>query len=149
MHRLLSLGADEVIAFEDDGKPAEAALRKHFEQGVDIVLDYLWGPSADRTITAAASQKITSPIRFIQIGAVSEPNITLAATVLRSSAIQIMGSGIGSVAFEDIMRVLSKLLQAAPGAGFKIATRALPLDRLGEVWSLESHTPRIVFSMRA
>ncbi len=147
LNTLLSIGADEVIALEDDSNPSEAAFRKQFEQDVDIVLDYLWGPSAERIMAAASAQKPTVPIRFVQIGTASEPNITLPGTVLRSSAIQIMGSGIGSVAFEDIMGIISKLMQAASVVGFKIATKALPLYRIGEVWSMEGNTPRIVFTV--
>jgi hypothetical protein len=40
------------------------------------------------------------PIRFVQIRAASQPNISLPGTALRSTGIQIMGSGIGSVALE-------------------------------------------------
>ena len=144
---LLSIGADEVIPLEDDSKPPEAAFRKQFEQGVDIVLDYLWGPSAERIIAAVSAREKKDPIRFVQIGTASEPNITLPGAVLRASAIQIIGSGIGSVALEDITGILSKLMQAAPAVGFKIATKAVPLCRIGEVWSIESVTPRIVFTM--
>jgi NADPH:quinone reductase-like Zn-dependent oxidoreductase len=147
LNTLLSIGADEVIALEDASNPPEAAFRKQFEHGVDIVLDYLWGPSAERIMAAANAPKATVPIRFVQIGTASEPNITLPGTVLRSSAIQIMGSGIGSVSLEDIMGILPKLMQAAPAVGFKIATKALPLYQIEEVWSMQSNTPRIAFTM--
>ena len=58
-----------------------------------------------------------------------------------------MGSGIGSVPLEEIMAILSKLMHAAPVVGFKITTRALSLYSIGEVWSMKSNTPRIVFTM--
>ena len=147
LNRLLSLGTDEVIELEEDSNPPEAAFRTQFEQGVEIVLDYLWGLSAERIMAAANAQRAMAPIHFVQIGTASEPNITLPGTVLRSSAIQIMGSGIGSVPLEEIMAILSKLMHAAPVVGFKITTRALSLYSIGEVWSMKSNTPRIVFTM--
>jgi NADPH:quinone reductase-like Zn-dependent oxidoreductase len=147
LRTLLSIGADEVIPLEDDSNPPEAAFRKQFEQGVDIVLDYLWGPSAEQIMTAASTQRAMTPVRFVQVGTASAPNITLPGTMLRSSAIQIMGSGIGSVAFEDIMAIISKLMHVAPVVGLKITTKALPLYRIGEMWSMESNTPRIIFTM--
>jgi hypothetical protein len=58
-----------------------------------------------------------------------------------------MGSGIGSVALEEIMGILSKLMQAATTAGFSLATKALPLCCIGEAWSMESSTARVVFKM--
>jgi hypothetical protein len=45
------------------------------------------------------------------------------------------------------MGIISRLMHAAPEVGFKIATKALPLDRIGEMWPMESVTPRIVFTM--
>jgi D-arabinose 1-dehydrogenase-like Zn-dependent alcohol dehydrogenase len=47
-------------ALEVDNSPPEAAFRRHFEQGVDIVLDYLWGPSAERS--SAVLQNCLTPI---------------------------------------------------------------------------------------
>jgi hypothetical protein len=58
-----------------------------------------------------------------------------------------MRSGIGSVALDDIMRIIYKVTHAAPVIGFRIATKALPLYRIGDVWSMEGISPRIVFTM--
>ena len=145
---LLSLGADEVIALDSASSAPDAAFRMQFERGVDVVLDYLWGPSAERILVATANaSKKAAPIRFVQIGTTSGPNITLPGTVLRSSAVEIMGSGIGSVELHQIMGVLSKLMQAAPVVGFKMTTKAVPLHRIGEAWSTQSATPRVVFTI--
>jgi NADPH:quinone reductase-like Zn-dependent oxidoreductase len=147
LNGLLSLGADETIALDDDGKPPEATFRKQFEQGVDVVLDYLWGPSAEQLMAAANAGRTTVPIRFVQIGTASAANITLPGLALRSSPVQLMGSGIGSVALEDIMRIISKLMRAASLVSFKIATKAMPLQLIGEAWSAKSVAPRIVFTI--
>jgi hypothetical protein len=71
----------------------------------------------------------------------SKPNIIPPRGVLKFSTIQIMGSGIGSIPLEDILGILSMLMQAAPVIGFKIATKALPFYCIGEVRSMESNTP--------
>jgi NADPH:quinone reductase-like Zn-dependent oxidoreductase len=148
LNALLSLGADAVIPLGSDGDALETAFKEQFSQGVDIVLDYLWGSSAERLLAAGArGGKGSVPIRFVQIGTVSAPNITLPGALLRSSAIEIMGSGIGSVALEGIISVLSKMITATPVAGFKTVTKAVPLDRIGDVWSIESPKPRIVFTV--
>jgi NADPH:quinone reductase-like Zn-dependent oxidoreductase len=98
LNTLLSIGADEVISQGDDGKASEDELRKQFAQRIDVVLDYLWGASAEQILAVASAVKGTMLIRFVQIETTSAPEITLPGAVLRSSAIQMMGSEIGSVA---------------------------------------------------
>ena len=149
LNGLLSIGADEVISQDRDGKASEDELRKQFAQRIDVVLDYLWGPSAGQILSAASAAKGTTPIRFVQIGTTSAPEITLSGAILRSSAIQMMGSGIGSVALEEIVLILSKLMQASSQVGFQIATRELPISQVGEAWSADSATPRIVLTTNA
>ena len=149
LNRLLSIGADEVISQDQDGKASEDELRVQFTQGIDIVLDYLWGASAEQILAAGSAAKGTTPIRFVQIGTTSAPEIILSGAVLRSSAIQMMGSGIGSVALKEIVLILSKLMHASSEVGLHIATRELEISRIGEAWSAESATPRIVLSMNA
>ncbi len=93
LDELLSLGADEIVPLEDGESPD--AFRKVFEQDVDIVLDYLWGPSAARIIAAASAGK--TPLRFVQIGTASNADITLPGALLRASAIKLIGGNISNV----------------------------------------------------
>ncbi len=39
-------GADVTISLEQDESSLSRAFELQFRQGVDVVLDYLWGPSA-------------------------------------------------------------------------------------------------------
>ncbi|WP_260741424.1 quinone oxidoreductase family protein [Tunturiibacter lichenicola] len=149
LHALFAIGADEVIPLDHDGKTSKDELKKHFEQRIDIVLDYLWGASAEQVLAASSAAKRMMPIRFVQIGTTSAPNITLSGASLRSSTIQIMGSGIGSIPLEKINLILYKLMQATSEAGFQIETRELPLSGIAEAWSIENATPRIVLTMNA
>ena len=62
------------------------------------MIDYLWGKSAERLLIAGAKAgKEAAPIRFVQVGSVSGADIALPSAALRSSAIVLMGSGIGSI----------------------------------------------------
>ena len=146
LHALRSMGADVLIPLDQDGKAQLDELRNQFEQRIDVVLDYLWGASAEQILTAASAGKGTIPVRFVQIGTTSAPDITLPGLVLRSSALQIMGSGIGNIALEEIIMILSKLMQAASEVGFEIETRVLPLSRIEEAWAAESGSRRIVMT---
>jgi len=146
LNALLGIGADEAIPLDYEGKTSKDELRKHFEQGIDVVLDYLWGSSAEQILAAASGAKRMMPIRFVQIGTTSAPDITLPGATLRSSTIEIMGSGIGSIPLQEINLILYKLMQATSEAGFQIETREIPLSRIGEAWSKENATPRIVLT---
>ena len=70
---LSRLGADVTIPLGDGGDAFEDALKEQFGgDGIDVVLDYLWGQSAERIIIAGAKAgKDAVPIRFVQIGSMS------------------------------------------------------------------------------
>jgi hypothetical protein len=67
--------------------------------------------------------------------------------VLRSSAIELMGSGIGSVAFDRFTRCIGELLQATVPSGFKIATNPVPLSEVEQAWPMDEGTRRTVFTV--
>jgi NADPH:quinone reductase-like Zn-dependent oxidoreductase len=145
-----ALGADVTIPLLGDGPALDAAFREQFAAGVDVVLDYLWGQSAERLLIAAAKAGPEAvPIRFIQIGAVSGPEITLPSAVLRSSAIALMGSGIGSVPFDRFVNAIGELLHAAGPAGFRIEATPVPLSDVERAWPADDSARRTVFTVGA
>jgi hypothetical protein len=118
-------------------------------EGVDVVLDYLWGQSAEILIMAGAKAgKEAVPIRFVQIGALSGGNIVLPSAVLRSSALVLMGSGIGSVPLEGLIGAIGGVLQAVVPARLKIETRVVPLAQVEDTWNNDSGNSRVVFDVR-
>jgi NADPH:quinone reductase-like Zn-dependent oxidoreductase len=142
---LRALGADDTIDLRADRGELESAFRKAFHGGVDIVLDYLWGPSAETLIVAAAKAGADAvPIRIVQVGALGGADIALPAAALRSSAITLMGSGIGSVPQPRILAAIRGVLEAAPQAGFKVAARAMPLSEVAAAWDAGDSQSRIV-----
>lgn len=146
LREVAALGADVTIPLGDDPQALDAAFEAEFAQGVDVVLDYLWGQSAERLLIAGARAGADAvPIRFVQIGAVSGGEITLPSAVLRASAIQLMGSGIGSVAPDRLVAAAAGVLEAAAAAGFKIATEAVPLAKVETAWAKDAG-PRLVFT---
>jgi NADPH:quinone reductase-like Zn-dependent oxidoreductase len=146
---LSRLGADVTIPLGDAGDEFEDALEEHFGgDGIDVVLDYLWGQSAERIIIAGAKAgKDAVPIRFVHIGSVSAPNITLPSAALRSSAITLMGSGIGSIPMEGLVKSIGELMQATVPGGFEIATKTFPLSEVEPVWAEANSMPRAVFQV--
>jgi NADPH:quinone reductase-like Zn-dependent oxidoreductase len=143
-----ALGADVTIEVVADDAAMESALREQFAGGVDVVIDYLWGRSAERILIAAARARATSAtIRFVQVGSVSGPEISLPSAALRSSTMVLTGSGLGSVSVEGLVRSIDGLFQAAAPAGFEIAVRSVPLSKVAQAWSIDDSARRTVFTL--
>lgn len=148
LQSLKAIGADETIVLGEDSNALDAAIKDHFAAGIDVVLDYLWGKSAEQILIAGTKAgKDGVPIRFVQVGNASGGTITLPASALRSVPIELMGSGLGSVPFDRIVAAIAELLQAAADSGFRIATETVPLSDVEQVWPGEACNPRIVFAV--
>jgi NADPH:quinone reductase-like Zn-dependent oxidoreductase len=146
LQSLAPLGADMTIPLAEDGEALEKAFLEPFHEGVDVVLDYLWGSSMERLLIAAAKAgKDEIPIRFVHIGAISANSISLPSPVLRSSAIQLMGSGMGSVPFNRLLKAIEGVLQATVPGHFEIATTTVPLSKVEDTWPTEMRPSRTVF----
>ena len=146
LQALHTLGADVTISLAQDAATIESEFRSHFHDGVGVVLDYLWGQSAEQLLAAAAQVAPDAvPIRFIQIGAISGSNISLPSAILRSTAIELMGSGIGSIPMPRIFDAIAEVLNAAVPGGFKIATKVVPLSQVESYWTDVGGRARTVF----
>ncbi len=145
---LSGLGADVVVPLTGDG--LDGRFQDVMADGVDVVLDYLWGPYAEQLLIAAARAGPEGrAVRFVQIGSASGGDITLPSAVLRSSSIELTGSGLGSVPLERLPKAVEALFQAAAANGFRIATQAVPLTQVEEAWGAPEDGRRIVFTMDA
>jgi NADPH:quinone reductase-like Zn-dependent oxidoreductase len=143
-----ALGADVTIPLVENEATLEGRLKEQFAEGVDVVVDYLWGKSAERLLIAGAKAGPDAvPIRFVQIGSASGSDITLPGAALRSSAIELMGSGIGSIPLDRLVRCIGGLLQATGPGGFKIAVRAVPLSEVEQAWPNDDSTRRTVLTV--
>ena len=155
LKELLALGADVVIPFTLGishplgAKQYEQALIAEFTHGIDVVIDYLWGESAKTIIVAIArAVEDADPVRFVHVGGASrEENIELPGAALRSSAIQLMGSGVKSVPFPKLLDAIRNVFAAVTPANLQIATRTVPLSAIEENWDAPGK-PRVVVTIQ-
>jgi len=149
LQRLKALGADVTISVAQPADSMEAAFQEQFGgEGVDVVLDYLWGQSAELLIVAAAKAgKDAVPIRFVEIGSASGASISLPSAALRSSALQLMGSGTGSIPVERLIGAVGELMQAVVPGRLEIETEPILLANVEAGWTKDSGKRRIVFSV--
>jgi NADPH:quinone reductase-like Zn-dependent oxidoreductase len=142
---LRALGADLTVQLVEDRGVLEEAFKRVFHEGVDVVLDYLWGTSAETLIIAAAKAGPEGmPIRYVEIGSISGRDITLPSAALRSSSLELMGSGIASVPFPKLLEAIRGVLQAARSAGFKADIKPVPLTDISRAWTAVDVDSRIV-----
>jgi hypothetical protein len=86
-------------------------------------------------------------IRYVQIGAISGETISLSAALLRSSGLELMGSGLGSLSAAAIVDSLERMYQVAAQTGLKIETEAVPLADVGTAWGRAESGRRLVFTV--
>lgn len=142
------LDADATILLGGNSSRLETAFAPHFEQGVDIVLDYLWGESGRALLIAAARAGPDGrPVRFVQIGSISGAEVSLPAAILRSSAIEMMGSGLGSVGLAGLVAAIRGVINAAVPVGLDLPFEPVPLRDVARVWPQASASKRVVFMM--
>jgi NADPH:quinone reductase-like Zn-dependent oxidoreductase len=153
LEKLRDAGADVVVRFDLGAEPTEGvkqfedALIAEFTSGIDIVIDYLWGTTA-RTIIVAIAKAVEEahPVRFIQVGESSREPVELPAAALRSSAIQLMGSGLKSVPFPKLLDAIRHTFNIAAQGKLYLDTKAVQLSTIQETWNL-SGKPRIVYTV--
>ena len=145
---LREIGADEIVAFGDPD--LNGRLERAFASGVDVVIDHRWGVIAERILIAGArAGPEARPIRFVQVGAATGGEITLPGAVLRSSAIDMMGSGIGSIPMDRLVAAIRGVLHAAAPGGFRMATKTAPLADVEWLSAEDGGTQRTVFLLAA
>jgi NADPH:quinone reductase-like Zn-dependent oxidoreductase len=141
------LGVNETISLK---QPEESLLRSFRSalSGVQVVLDFLWGSSAELILKAAAghgSPEGEPRIRFVQIGSMGGSTITLPAQLLRSSGVELLGSGLGSLSSQQILQSLRAMFAAASAVQFAIDIDPVPLAQVEEAWTRKEER-RIVFT---
>lgn len=149
LEALTSLGADSLVSLDQSQDDMVAAFRREWDKdGIDVVLDYVWGLPAERLL-AAISQKgpqhASGRIRYIQVGSMAGSNISLPAATLRSTGLELLGSGFGSVSIAKVFESLAQFLQEAARQPFQIKTKTAPLSEVEKLWNAAQGGARLVF----
>ncbi|MGC2299764.1 MAG: zinc-binding alcohol dehydrogenase family protein [Acidobacteriaceae bacterium] len=142
-----SLGADSTISLAQDRETLIAAFRAEINQGIDVVLDYLWGTPAEAFLAAVVQKGLdhaAARLRYVQIGNSAGPDITLQAATLRSSGLELIGSGFGSVSMDKIFESLRSILQEAAKSPFRVKLTTAPLRDVEKLWNTPEDA-RLVF----
>ncbi|WP_421549994.1 quinone oxidoreductase family protein [Kluyvera intermedia] len=146
---LASLGADASVLLTADDKALSAQFAELASQQIDVVVDYLWGHSAELLLPALAKHSPgRSPVRYVQVGSLAGSDITLNSAILRSSPLQLLGSGIGSLSLQQLLQATGEMLQAAVVGRFTIAATPVSVQEVATAWPLDNSQKRTVFLIK-
>ncbi|HVT47125.1 MAG TPA: zinc-binding alcohol dehydrogenase family protein [Vicinamibacterales bacterium] len=136
LETLSDLGADAIVALDQSDDDLAAAFVR--EGPFDVVLDYLWGRPTTVLLDALTGHDLkaeSSRTRLIEIGSMAGPTIALSAATLRSSGIEIYGSGGGgSIPRTAIFETFPSLWALAAAGTLRIDTEAVPLADVERAW---------------
>jgi len=147
LERLRELGADEVISLQDDDASITGRLKQlHQETPIDIVIDYLWGHPAEIILKAMKGGGIGHmghPVKFVTVGSMAGDQVPVSSGLLRSTPIEICGSGFGSLPQEALAlfykEILPEMMQLQLAGKLVVDTRAVPLSDIGTIWQMEDN----------
>jgi len=138
LETLPDLGADATIALDQaDPELTTAFSREARRQRFDIVLDYVWGHPTEVLLDALTGHDVmaeSDTLRLIEIGDMAGPTISLSAAALRSSGIEIYGSGGGSIPHTAIFEAFPKIWALAARDELRIDTEPVPLAEIENAW---------------
>ncbi|MBF4515914.1 zinc-binding alcohol dehydrogenase family protein [Flavobacterium sp. ANB] len=143
LQELLKLGADEIISLKQDDETIVKQIQAiHKETPIDIVLDYLWGHSAELIFSVLKGNgNFTPKTRYVSIGAMSGDIIQLSASILRSVDLQLSGSGLGSWTKDEVKLLFSEILPEmfllAAQNKLKVNIEEFPLSDIEKIWNTE------------
>jgi NADPH:quinone reductase-like Zn-dependent oxidoreductase len=135
---LRDLGADATIALDlPDQELAAAFIREAGPRPFDVILDYVWGHPTEvllETLTRHDLKIAASRTRLVEIGEMGGPTIALPAAALRSSGLELYGSGGGSVPHEAIFGAFPQVWALAISGKLRINTEPVPLADVERAW---------------
>jgi NADPH:quinone reductase-like Zn-dependent oxidoreductase len=143
---LQSLGADLTVSLSQPPQELAKAMRAAIHDfGVTVVLDYLYGPSAEALISAIGAKHSDKRVRFVNIGSMGGHTISLPAAGLRSTGLELMGSGLGSVSDVELVRSIGEAFAVAKQGGFSVETVQVKLSDGEKAWPQDHGKNRPVF----
>jgi NADPH:quinone reductase-like Zn-dependent oxidoreductase len=127
LNELTSIGADRVLTFGQLDAAGD----------VDIVIDYVWGePSAKAMVDLLTHRRDRrKDLVWVEIGSMAGPVAEIASAALRSTRLQIVGSGIGSVSGHDFRKEIPKIARAVTAGVFDVRTQTIPLSDVATAWT--------------
>lgn len=98
MKKVKELGADAVIDLTQSEEEIRKAFQEEKKDGYDIIIDYVWGKPTELLLDALTPDRIDlsgKNTRLVQLGEKAGSEISLSASMLRTSGVEIFGGAKG------------------------------------------------------
>lgn len=142
--RVIAIGRDEQklagVADVDEVVPLDdrfgATMERIGRSGVDVVLDFLWGPAAAEAmqVLAQSAPSPTHRIDWVNIGSMAGMDIPVGALMLRSANLHVWGSGAGAYSAAERTEAADAALRLAGRGRIAVAVEEHPLSELEATW---------------
>lgn len=149
LRTLSDIGADSTISLNmPDEKLTSAFAAEATEHPFNIILDYVWGHPAEVLVSSMIRNDMfgePARTRYVSIGALAGPTASIPSAALRSSGLEIYGSGGGSASRQTIAETMPQLWRAVADGKIKADIEEVPLADVEETWNRPQTNGRIVF----
>ena len=144
---LHEVGADATVSLAvPAAELSEAFAREAGQSGFQVVIDYVWGGPAEAFLAAIVRREfavIEAETRFVQVGESAAPTITLPASVLRSTALTMLGTA-GIPPRAVLVDAFERVMAHAAKGELQIDTERVPLTDIESAWQREQRGRRLV-----
>ncbi|MFY9930755.1 MAG: zinc-binding alcohol dehydrogenase family protein [Streptosporangiaceae bacterium] len=135
LDEVLALGADAVISTMASDEDLAQAYRDARGDGYDVVADFLWGRPTQVLLSTLIPQAFTfpKPTRLIQIGESAGATLTLAASSLRTSGVEIFGAAKGFDG-QTMSQVYAQVVSWVQSGQLTFDVETVPLSDIAAAW---------------
>lgn len=156
LEKTKSYGANKTISLKQEDEAFIQELQEiHKETPIDLIVDYLWGQPIELVLKALKGgglNNFTHKTRIVSVGSMAGETMNLASEILRSSAIEIVGSGFGSLSEKDLEKydqeILPEMFQLAADGNLEIEIVPGKLQDIESLWERKIESgKRLVISI--
>jgi NADPH2:quinone reductase len=125
-----------VVDLKQSDEQVAAAVRDAAGgSGIDVVLDFIWGHPAEVLIGTFIPTEVgfaKQRVKYIQIGQKAGSHISLPASALRTSGLELMG--IGKISFEVVQEEIKQVWNWISEGRVFMDIEKVPLADIADAW---------------
>jgi NADPH:quinone reductase-like Zn-dependent oxidoreductase len=140
---------DAIVSLTQSEDAIRDAFTAEAKQGIDVIIDYLWGRPTELLLEALArcfDPNAAHATRLVEVGESAGKTIALPGATLRSIDLKLMGSGFGSFPLQRVVDAIPTLFTLAAAGTLKVAVDPVPLSDVESAWIRKDSGKRIVFT---
>ena len=146
---LAALNPDAMISLAQPDDAIREAFMAETKQGLDVVIDYLWGRPTELLMEALAKgfdPNAGRSTRWVEVGESAGKSISLPGATLRSVDLTLMGGGFGSVPLQQVLDAIPTLFALGASGALTVPVDPVPLAGVEAAWNRRESGKRIVFT---